>query len=158
MKIIKSLLAVGLIALSPIAHAQDKDMLDVKIGQMLMIGFPKAEVDPVLLEEIRAGKVGAVIFFEKNIPKSASAFAPMKKIIWTYQHAAPIPLMIAIDQEGGKVQRIGSSKGLQVPLLSSNLSTVKRLFGETSSTTSDSCSCLKALLNPCSVDAFVSIW
>ena len=76
MKIIKSLLAVGLIALSPIAHARDKDMLDVKIGQMLMIGFPKAEVDPVLLEEIRAGKVGAVIFFEKNIPESASAFAP----------------------------------------------------------------------------------
>jgi len=92
-------------------HAQNKDMLDVKIGQMLMIGFPKAEVDPLVLEEIRSGKVGAIIFFEKNIPNRSSAFAPMKKMIWTYQKAAPIPLMVAIDQEGGKVNRMKEKYG-----------------------------------------------
>ncbi len=92
-------------------HAQNKDMLDVKIGQMLLIGLPKAEVDPVVLEEVRAGKVGAIIFFEKNIPKSASAFAALKKIIWTYQKAASIPLIVAIDQEGGKVNRLKDKYG-----------------------------------------------
>src|SRR5258708_35641026 len=84
-------------------QAQNKDMLDVKIGQMLLTGFPKAEVDPMVLEEVKAGKVGSIILFEKNIPKSNSSFAALKKIIWTYQKVATIPLMITIDQEGGKV-------------------------------------------------------
>ena len=33
-----------------------------------MIGMPKAEVDPIVLEEVRTGKAGAIIYFEKNIP------------------------------------------------------------------------------------------
>jgi beta-N-acetylhexosaminidase len=86
-------------------------MLDVKIGQMLMIGFPKAEVDPLVLEEIRSGKVGAIIFFEKNVPKSSASFTALKKMIWTYQKAASIPLMVAIDQEGGKVNRLKDKYG-----------------------------------------------
>ncbi len=92
-------------------QAQNKDILDVKIGQMLLIGFPKAEVDPLVLEEVKAGKVGAIILFEKNIPKSSSSFFALKKIIWTYQKAASIPLMVAIDQEGGKVNRLKDKYG-----------------------------------------------
>lgn len=96
---------------SLIAQAQTRDMLDVKIGQMLLIGFPKAEVDPLVLEEVKAGKVGAIILFEKNIPKSNASFAALKKIIWTYQKAANIPLLVAIDQEGGKVNRLKDKYG-----------------------------------------------
>ncbi len=92
-------------------QAQQQDMLDAKIGQMLLIGFPKAEVDPLVLEEIRSGKVGAVILFEKNIPKSSSAFTALKKMIWTYQKAASIPLIVAIDQEGGRVNRLKEKYG-----------------------------------------------
>jgi len=140
MKIIKSLFVIGVIALCPMAYAQDKDMLDIKIGQMLMIGFPKAEVDPILLEEIRAGKVGAVIFFEKNIPKSTSAFAPMKKIIWTYQQAAPIPLMVAIDQEGGKVNRMKEKYGFTRSITAQEMGRAKtldsvRFYGEATAAT-----------------------
>lgn len=85
-------------------------MLDVKIGQMILIGFAKAEVDPQVLEEIKRGRVGSVIIFEKNIPKTNS-FAALKKIIWTYQKASSIPLIIAIDQEGGKVNRLKDKYG-----------------------------------------------
>src|ERR1043166_6305892 len=83
------------------AYAQ-KDSLDIKIGQMILIGIPKGEVHSVVLEEVKRGRVGSLIYFEKNIPKSTSAFASLKKISWTYQKAAPIPLFICIDQEGGK--------------------------------------------------------
>lgn len=75
-----------------------------------MIGFPKAEVDSAVLKEIKAGKVGAVIFFEKNIPKTNS-FAGLKKLTWAYQQASPVPLLIGIDQEGGKVNRLKEKYG-----------------------------------------------
>jgi beta-N-acetylhexosaminidase len=91
--------------------AQVSDSLDIKIGQMILIGMPKAEVDSTVLEEVRSGKVGALIYFEKNIPKSPSAFAAFKKMSWSYQKAAPIPLFICIDQEGGKVNRLREKYG-----------------------------------------------
>ena len=90
--------------------AQETDSLDIKIGQMLLIGFPKGDVDPLVLEEIRKGKVGSVIIFEKNIP-AANSFVALKKIIWTYQKAAPIPLFVTIDQEGGRVNRLKDKYG-----------------------------------------------
>src|SRR5258706_1679636 len=93
------------------SNAQTIDSLDIKIGQMILIGMPKAEVDSVVLDEVKKGKVGALIYFEKNIPKSSSAFAAFKKMSWTYQKAAPIPLFICIDQEGGKVNRLKEKYG-----------------------------------------------
>ena len=90
--------------------AQQRDSLDIKIGQMILIGFPKADVDATVLKEISDGKVGSIIIFEKNIPPRNS-FAALKKITWTYQNAAPIPLFICIDQEGGKVNRLKDRYG-----------------------------------------------
>jgi beta-N-acetylhexosaminidase len=92
------------------AKAQVSDSLDLKIGQMLLIGFPKGEVDQKVLEEVRRGKVGSLIIFEKNIPPKNS-FVALKKITWTYQQAAPIPLFISIDQEGGRVNRLKDKYG-----------------------------------------------
>lgn len=86
------------------------DSLDIKIGQMLLIGFPGTTVDPNVLREVREGKVGSIIIFEKNIPPSNS-FVALKKIVWTYQQAAPIPLFISIDQEGGRVNRLKDKYG-----------------------------------------------
>ena len=97
--------------LSMVVQAQTRDVLDLKIGQMLLIGFPKAEVDPLVLEEVKAGKVGGIILFEKNVPKSSASFAALKKITWTYQKAANIPLLMCIDQEGGKVNRLKDKYG-----------------------------------------------
>ena len=93
------------------AFSQAPDILDIKIGQMILIGMPKAELDEKVLEEVKSGKVGALIFFEKNIPNRPNAFASVKKMTWTYQHAAPIPLFICIDQEGGKVNRLKEKYG-----------------------------------------------
>lgn len=105
----KKLIYLGLCVMVKAISAQDS--LDIKIGQMILLGFSGAEVDVQLLSEIRQGKAGSVILFEKNIPKSSSAFTALKKIIWTYQHAAPIPLFITIDQEGGRVNRLKDRYG-----------------------------------------------
>lgn len=90
--------------------AQTRDSLDIKIGQMILIGFPGAQVDEKVREEIRQGKVGSIIIFEKNIP-AKNSYTELKKITWAYQHAASIPLFIAIDQEGGRVNRLKEKYG-----------------------------------------------
>jgi len=101
-------------------YAQATDSLSIKIGQMILIGFPGAKPDSLVLEEIRTGKVGGIILFEKNVPGyslsgqttlTTSSFALLKKIIWTYKSAASIPLFVAIDQEGGKVNRLKPKYG-----------------------------------------------
>ena len=107
----KKLFFCLLLALGAINAKAQRDSLDIKIGQMILIGMPKAEVDSSVLDEIRQGKVGSIIYFEDNIPKSSSAFASFKKMSWTYQKAAPIPLFICIDQEGGKVNRLREKYG-----------------------------------------------
>lgn len=99
-----------LVVVTAMSHAQNQDSLDIKIGQMILIGFPGTTVDSKVLEEVRLGKVGSIIIFEKNIPPTNS-FVALKKITWTYQQAAPIPLFIAIDQEGGKVNRLKDKYG-----------------------------------------------
>jgi beta-N-acetylhexosaminidase len=97
------------------------DSLDIKIGQMILIGIPSAELDTKVLEEIQKGKVGSIIFFEKNIPNKPNAFASVKNLTWTYQHAATIPLLICIDQEGGKVNRLKEKYGFTRSITAASL-------------------------------------
>ncbi len=116
MRNIREIFSVRLLALSfwlsaNLVHAQTRDSIDMKIGQMILVGITQAEVDTVVLEEVKKGNVGSIILFEKNIPKKQSAFADLKKIIWTYQHAAPSPIFVCIDQEGGKVNRLKEKYG-----------------------------------------------
>ncbi|MBX2964857.1 MAG: glycoside hydrolase family 3 protein [Cyclobacteriaceae bacterium] len=117
---------------------QLRDSLDIKIGQMILIGFPKAEVDKTVLEEVRQGKVGSIILFEKNIPAKNSYLA-VKKITWTYQQAAPIPLLIAIDQEGGRVNRLKEKYGFPRSVTAAQLGKMPldsvRFYGETTAAT-----------------------
>ncbi|HYG04279.1 MAG TPA: glycoside hydrolase family 3 N-terminal domain-containing protein [Chryseosolibacter sp.] len=104
------IIVLAIICFSLQANAQTTDSLDIKIGQMLLIGFASTEVDSAVLKEVKNGKVGSIIIFEKNIPPTNS-FVALKKIIWTYQKHAPVPLIIAIDQEGGRVNRLKSKYG-----------------------------------------------
>ena len=106
--------------------AQTPDSLSIKIGQMILIGMPKAEVDPIVLEEVRQGKAGSIIYFEKNIPKTNS-YAGFKKMSWTYQQAAPIPLFISIDQEGGKVNRLKEKYGFPRSITAAAMGKAKTL-------------------------------
>ncbi len=103
-------LLIASVSLTNKLQGQAMDSLAIKIGQMILIGMPKAEVDSAVLHEVATGKAGAIILFEKNIPKTNS-YAGLKKMIWTYQKAAPIPLFVSIDQEGGKVNRLKEKYG-----------------------------------------------
>lgn len=130
------LLAVLLGVMNPIAWSQATDSLSLKIGQMILIGFPGERVDPLVLQEVRAGKVGTIILFEKNVPGysrtgpstlKTSSYASLKKMIWSYQQAAPIPLLVSIDQEGGKVNRLKEKYGFTRSITAQEMGRAKTL-------------------------------
>ena len=89
------------------ANSQDMDSLDFKIGQMLIVGYPKQDIEPSeqTISDIAEGRIGGIILFEKNI-KPSNSYIKLKQLTWNLQQKAPIPLFIAIDQEGGRVNRL----------------------------------------------------
>lgn len=76
--------------------------LEQKVGQVIMGGFPDPAADAATLAAVRDGSLGNVILFARNCPDAESVVA----LNGALQAAAPIPLLIAADQEGGLVTRL----------------------------------------------------
>jgi beta-N-acetylhexosaminidase len=81
-------------------------------GQQLMVGFQGTDASQesvkALFKAIEEGKVGGAIFFKHNIVSPAQ----IKRLVKAFKTlAAPSPLFLAIDQEGGRVQRLSTSNG-----------------------------------------------
>jgi beta-N-acetylhexosaminidase len=75
-------------------------------GQLLFCGFDGTEAPQDLSGLVAAGRVGGVILFARNIESPGQVRALTREL-----HAlAPeeLPLLVAIDQEGGRVQRLRS--------------------------------------------------
>jgi beta-N-acetylhexosaminidase len=91
----------------------NSDSLDIKIGQMIMLGINNrtqfTETDS-LLQEISSNKVGGIILFEKNIDK-AEPSSRLKSLIEKAKSHSSIPLLVTIDEEGGKVHRLKEKYG-----------------------------------------------
>lgn len=92
--------------------------LDVKIGQMLMVGFRglTAPADSMIIRNIREQHVGAVVLFDNDTAlnygrRNIASPEQVKALVQQLQAAAGIPLLIAIDQEGGKVNRLKERYG-----------------------------------------------
>lgn len=112
----KALLLAAFICSVFLPHAQERttsDSLDMMIGQMIMIGigdFNRANTKHSIFDEIKEGKVGGVVIYEKNLlfenPKSELA-----KLVTNLQKNAEIPLFVSIDEEGGRVTRFKTRYG-----------------------------------------------
>jgi beta-N-acetylhexosaminidase len=115
MKQILSLLILTIAFTSKSQSTTTVDSLDIMIGQMVMIGIgdiSKAGSDSPIFDEIKDGKVGGVVLYEKNISKENSS-EDLKKLALKLQKISKIPLFISIDEEGGKVTRL--KKKIWVP-------------------------------------------
>lgn len=102
------------------------DSLDIKIGQMLLVGMNGQQVDDLLLQNVAEGKVGGVIFFEKNIT-TENSYINLKQATYKLQKAAISPLFIAIDQEGGTVNRLKEKYGFPKSVTAEYLGQVNNL-------------------------------
>ena len=93
--------------------------LEEKIGQMLMIGFHgiTAKKESQICKDIKKYNIGAVILFDynpvnKNKPKNIMNKKQLKVLTEELQDCSSEgKLLIAVDQEGGKVQRLKTQYG-----------------------------------------------
>jgi len=81
------------------------DSLDIKIGQMLLVGVNGKSADSLILKSIQDGRVGGVVIYEKNFTKK-NTYINLKNFTWALQKASASPLFISIDQEGGIINRL----------------------------------------------------
>jgi beta-N-acetylhexosaminidase len=92
--------------------------LEVKIGQMLMVGFRGLEVAAghPLVQDIQERYIGGLVLFDYDVPtktplRNIESPAQLKRLITSLQVLSPIPLLIAIDQEGGQICRLKEEYG-----------------------------------------------
>jgi beta-N-acetylhexosaminidase len=92
---------------------QQYDSLHIKVGQMIMIGInarTSVSDTDTICRELREYRAGGVIIFEKNISKSQPKEA-LKKLTKNLHKNSKLPLLISIDEEGGKVHRLHEKYG-----------------------------------------------
>ncbi len=92
--------------------------LDQKTGQMLMVGFRGTALadDHVILRDIRRYHLGGVILFDYDVvlqlaDRNIRSSEQLTYLIATLQDAAAMPLLVAVDQEGGRVARLKPAHG-----------------------------------------------
>ncbi len=90
-----------------------KDSLDIKIGQMIMIGIGSAKQitnENPFFKAVKEEKLGGVLLYEKNIAKKDSP-KKLRNLIKKLKSASKTPLLVSIDEEGGKVNRLKKKYG-----------------------------------------------
>lgn len=92
-----------------------------KIGQLLLVGFrggAPAECD-LIVRDIREHHVGGVILFDQDMaggpggPRRRNIVSPTQVLMLLahLQAQAAVPLLVAVDQEGGRVSRLKPADG-----------------------------------------------
>ncbi|MBI3970922.1 MAG: beta-N-acetylhexosaminidase [Chloroflexi bacterium] len=76
--------------------------LEEKVGQLMIVAFPGPVVLPDTVQIIRDYHAGGIILFQQNLRDPAR----VKALTAELQRAARIPLLVAVDQEGGPVVRL----------------------------------------------------
>jgi len=104
----------------PAAAAAGLPDLDHRIGRMLVVGFRGLEAGPdsAIAGIIRRHHIGGVILFDRDVPSGSATRnirspRQLRRLTRQLQAAAPYPLLIAVDQEGGRVTRLGPDHGFR---------------------------------------------
>lgn len=97
-------------------RAQGDIPLEKRVARMLIVGFRGTEVksgDQIVADLSQRG-VGGVILFEHNITpveKGLDSKARLKTMCHKLHSLSELPIIVSIDQEGGKVNRLKTKYG-----------------------------------------------
>ena len=84
----------------------NKMTLEEKIGQLLVVGFPQDTKDEVIADYIDRYKVCGFILFRRNYANFDTQYSLVKNLKTRNSLKNPLPLFIAVDEEGGTVSRL----------------------------------------------------
>jgi len=116
------IIALGLILgssfLGCLGTPEEEDRLDLWIGQMLMVGFRGTDLEEgdSFLQAVRDLHLGGVVLFDRDVPTRSpvrNIVSPqqVQELTAQLQAVAEVPLLIAIDQEGGQIARLKARHG-----------------------------------------------
>ena len=89
------------------AYQKLQDMtLDEKIGQILLVRFPDKDGINVLKEH----QFGGYVFYAKDFENKS--YGEVQAMMKELQSVSKIPILTAVDEEGGKVVRVSSNPNL----------------------------------------------
>jgi beta-N-acetylhexosaminidase len=101
----------------------DGDSISIWVGRMLMIGFRglSLEESDHLARDISTYHLGGVILFDVDVPTGSQRRNidhpdQVRSLIRSIREISPHPMMVAVDQEGGRVVRLKERRGfVQAP-------------------------------------------
>ncbi len=103
----------------PEENTKPEISLEVKIGQMLLVGFRGIEImshDDPIVQDIREHHIGGVVLFNYDVARQSpvrniQSPQQVKTLVSTLQDYSEIPLFIGIDYEGGIINRLPEAYG-----------------------------------------------
>ncbi len=112
---------------------RNSDELEKQIGQMLLVGFRGTELteDNHIITDITDHNLGGVILYEKDgpsqsRPRNIESPEQVKQLVAGLKSHSDGKLLVAIDQEGGVVDRLKSSYGFPETVTSQYLGELNR--------------------------------
>lgn len=91
-------------------------MLREDVGQLLWIGFAGPEVTPALRGKLARGEVGATILFKRNLVIDGDV-CDLDHLVALNEQLHVGDALIAVDQEGGLVQRVKAPATVWPPMM-----------------------------------------
>ncbi len=97
----------------------DELTLDEKIGQKIILGFRGLSLVEAydLHNYLQSGMIGGIVLFDKDLEtgEKRNISDPLQtvRLISDLKDNSKYPILVAIDQEGGKVARLNSSNGFE---------------------------------------------
>ena len=111
---------VGGVACGIVGGGGDVGATERAVGQLLLVGFRGLEVDEATGRMLREIQPGGVILFDRDgpsggeIPRNIASPEQVRALTGQLQDTADIPYFIAVDAEGGYVNRLKEKYGFGV--------------------------------------------
>lgn len=110
------LLALAWLFPRPCAAAGNEPSVEEMAGAMIMVGFHGTEAPQSVMSAVAAGRLGGVILFDRSPGRKGELYniqspEQVRNMVASLQKAAPRMLLVAVDQEGGKVRRLKPERG-----------------------------------------------
>ena len=102
------IIILSFFSLSFFLPKKDVVPLDVKIGQMLLVGFTTDDSFDTVIEDVKNQRISGVIFYKRNLMEKDHVKVKIEKI---YESSPSLKPFILIDQEGGLVSRLSNIVG-----------------------------------------------
>jgi beta-N-acetylhexosaminidase len=128
----------------------DDNIIKKQIGQMLIVGFDGESVDKdsQIIKDINQYNLSGVILFDKDYKnrsktKNISSPAQLYNLTASLKALANKPIIVSVDQEGGKVARLKSSYGFEETFSAQNITSfddqkVEEIYNSLASTLKNS--------------------